>query len=306
VKLGEEGTTRAYRRIDWKRARKLHVVEGRSAAETAKLLRASPSGVRGGLWRRGWLRELPTPISELKHGVALHQVWRNLRHRQGRLTLMPAWREFGPFHAWALRSGYRKGVVIARLDRRELHGPKNCVWLPRLEALKLGSPKSVSRTPRWTITAFGETKGPMAWSRDPRCTVTLTGLMGRLKRGWKPADAITARNYRAGVEIQGKAIEAFGVTKSLAAWERDRRARVNGPSIARRIRQGMAAEGAITTPAFGSAHEDPHSMTGEREHCLRAYGAAWSQPENRGQRPTKLHFLKSRATLRLRTTKGEK
>jgi len=261
VTLGQPSEPRAYRPIDWARARRMHLVEGLDTAQVAKRLGASYSGLRDGLRRRGWLRERPTPIRELKHGVALHRVWSDLRERHGERTFAPEWRAFPRFHAWALPSGYQKGLVIARLDRREPHGPKNCVWLPRREALKLGRPKRVSRTPRWTITAFGETKGPMAWSRDPRCTVTLTGLAGRLKRGWKPEDAITGRNYRASVEIEGKAIEAFGMTKSLAAWERDRRARVNGPSIARRIRRGIAAETAITTPAFGSAHDEPHSLT---------------------------------------------
>lgn len=100
------------------------------------------------------------------------------------------------------------------------------------------------------LRALAQPSRGWGWARDPRSTVTLAGLLARLKRGLKPRQAITARKRREGVEPAGKVVDAWGVTKSLAAWARDRRARVGAPTIAKRLGRGMRAEEAITTPAF--------------------------------------------------------
>ncbi|MBK7642810.1 MAG: hypothetical protein IPJ19_07110 [Planctomycetes bacterium] len=45
------------------------------------------------------------------------------------------------------------------------------------------------------VRAFGQVKGPAAWSRDKRCRVTKAGLSRRLRRGWDPERAITTPAY---------------------------------------------------------------------------------------------------------------
>lgn len=77
VTLGEQLKARPYRRIDWKRARRLHVTEGRDVAQTARRLRASPSGVRSGLRRRGWSRRLGL------HTVSWMHLQLHLLHSRG-------------------------------------------------------------------------------------------------------------------------------------------------------------------------------------------------------------------------------
>jgi hypothetical protein len=67
-----------------------------------------------------------------------------------------------------------------------------------------------------------------------------------------PEAAISATNQREAVELDGKPITAFGVTKSAAAWSRDRRARVGADTIRLRVARGIEPERAITTPAFAA------------------------------------------------------
>lgn len=257
--------------IDWERVRKLHVTRGLSIADTALELGASYHGVLRGLRARGWMRELATPVHEVIHGKALHKAWSAMHERCTSpshpdyarigavgISVAKVWTEFAAFHAWALRAGHRKGLVCTRLDRSKDYGPDNCAWLPRRESSRFHRPTKVSRKPRWTITAFGETKGPTAWTRDARCTVTFSGLIARLKGGAKPEDAIAASNQRADVDLEGRRlITAFGTKKSLAAWSRDKHAKVGMSSIAARIDRGIAPAAAITSPPFEVEGERP-------------------------------------------------
>lgn len=41
------------------------------------------------------------------------------------------------------------------------------------------------------ITAFGETKSMLAWTKDNRCVVNYTTLIYRIKNGWNPEDAVS-------------------------------------------------------------------------------------------------------------------
>jgi hypothetical protein len=105
---------------------------------------------------------------------------------------------------------------------------------------------------RWTITAFGETKGPTAWSRDRRCRVSLSTVCRRLRDGWDAESAIATAPEKPG--LTGKArrpVRAFGRVQSVAEWLRDPRCSVrSGATILMRIERGIGAETAITAPPF--------------------------------------------------------
>lgn len=105
---------------------------------------------------------------------------------------------------------------------------------------------------RWTITAFGETKGPTAWSRDPRCQVNLRALLNRLRAGWDPEEAITTtplgRNHG---PRPTRLVRAFGEVKGATAWSRHTCCKVTLVTLIRRLDRGVPAEEAITTPPFG-------------------------------------------------------
>jgi len=72
-----------------------------------------------------------------------------------------------------------------------------------------------------------------------------------LDRGLSAIDTITRRKRHEVDYRSSKAIDAWGTSKPLAAWERDRRAKVNAGSIARRIRRGWNSEDAIATLVYG-------------------------------------------------------
>jgi hypothetical protein len=171
------------------------------------------------------------------------------------IRVCEAWQDFEPFHAWAMRSGYRAGLCLARSDRRGNYEPGNCAWVTRAELLR-SSKRKVSRNPRWTVTAFGETKGPYAWTRDRRCAVSLTGLLLRLRGGWKSEEAITTPS-RTGPQEPVIWVTAFGETKGIEDWARDRRSRVGATSMRKRLDRGMPAEKAISTPAFEAGRKVP-------------------------------------------------
>src|SRR5262249_46401742 len=158
----------------------------------------------------------------------LHKAWQNMHERcrseahpdyakvgaRG-IRVCTEWEDFSVFHAWALRSGYRPGLCLARTDRDKNYGPSNCEWLTRIE-MTARMEHTISRKPRWTVTAFGETKSPTAWSRDPRCTVTLSGLINRLRhQGLSGRDAITAEPQTPGRPEPEVFVRAFGEEKGL-------------------------------------------------------------------------------------------
>jgi hypothetical protein len=99
------------------------------------------------------------------------------------------------------------------------------------------------------VTACEETKGPYAWSRDRRCAVSFSGLVERLRKGWRSEDAIVTSS-RTGPEAPVVWVTAFGEKKGVEDWVRDRRCRVGPSSLRERLRKGMPAEVAIATPPF--------------------------------------------------------
>lgn len=242
VTYGKASKSRRYRRIDWKRVQKLRDLP---ATEIARRLGNAPTAILRGLKDRGWL-ERPIPIRELKHGEQLYNVWDNMRQRQG----APGWPTFVAFHAWALKSGYAPGLHLTRPNRAKAAGPRNAVWLPVSESLTFRRPLTASHKPMRLIRAFGERKGATEWANDPRCVVTVTGLLARLDRGMKPQDAITKRKRREADYNSSKEVTAWGVEKPVAAWARDRRAKVGEHSIRQRLKAGWMPEAAISTAAF--------------------------------------------------------
>jgi hypothetical protein len=250
-----DGATRPAYPIDWDRALRLYVTQRLSVAETAAKLGASSKGVHDGLRARGLLRPRPTPVADLPHGKALHLAWMWIRasckHRRVAVSMSKAWEEFGEFHAWAIKAGHQPGLVLTRLNGAKDYGPDNCRWLPRGESVRFHRPTAASTKGRWAVTAFGETKSAAAWIRDPRCRVGPTGLAKRLHSGMPPEQAITQPSLYRAAERKGQlSITAFKVTKSVAAWARDPRARVSAGTIWGRIQRGMRPEQAITMPAF--------------------------------------------------------
>jgi len=123
------------------------------------------------------------------------------------------------------------------------------------------------------IYAFGEGKSLREWERDGRAAVTRKAIEFRLKMGWSPELAITLGIREAAIAM-GRAsyqIEAFGEVKSLFAWARDKRAKVDRHTIRDRIARGYPPEIAISAEPHDGACRPKNPV-----RLLEAFGEAKS------------------------------
>ena len=177
----------------------------------------------------------------------------NVGRRESHVPAMVArWADYLAFRDWATAQGYRRGQCLVRLDPRRPFNPANCRFVDRSDVILYAKPpKKPLGHPRFLIRALGTAKGLVAWSRDPRCTVTVATIRRRLRAGWSSTDAITtpaAKPGSAGHPV--REVTAFRQTKGLADWARDRRCKVTLPGLSDRLRRGMDPEAAITTPPY--------------------------------------------------------
>lgn len=102
------------------------------------------------------------------------------------ITVCPEWESsYETFRDWSLANGWKPGLSIERIGNEFGYSPENCRWIPRGD-------QNLNKRNNRRVTAFGETKVVSEWVRDPRCTVTHSGLLIRLKKGWDAEFAITA------------------------------------------------------------------------------------------------------------------
>ena len=248
------------RLLDWERIVALHTRDGLAPAEIAAAVGANESTIRHGLKARGqWQKPAP-----LAHGRELRKIWEAVRSRceneddpsyryygaRGK-RLCAAWREFRSFHRWGVESGYEVGQCLALSKRARVYSPRNCSWTTPLETTLQAYHPDSKMPPRWTVEAFGETKGPTEWSRDRRCLVSASGLIRRLRAGWPPEEAISAPPQTPGKSGEMvRPVTAFGSTKSVADWSRDPRCSVTTTTIEARLDRGIDPEQAIATPPY--------------------------------------------------------
>jgi hypothetical protein len=210
---------------------RLHFEKGLDCPEIARRLGRSASTIFVGLRKRCVYRRRQALYHGLKWGKRLLATWYRMHvrcskptHREFRyfgargIRVARVWRSFAPFHAWAISAGYRPGLCLTRIDRRRSFSPENCAWAPLVETIHRARYPPREVKPRWTVTAFGESKGPTAWAKDRRCAVSLTALCLRLRSGMPPEEAITLPRRRPAGERWLRLVSAFGEIKSLAQW----------------------------------------------------------------------------------------
>jgi len=252
--------------IDWDEASRLYLEEGLSQPDVARRVGASYTGVVAAFKRLGVHRERQPAPTSTPEGRRLHKTWQSLHRRcsDSSDTLFPyngakgikvcrEWSLFSPFLTWALATGAKRGLCLIRLEASEDYSPKNCAWMTRTEASRRSRPPSRPHPPRRPITAFGEAKGVVAWSKDARCSVSSTTISSRLDRGWDAVSAITSpAENRGGSETVYTELEAFGETKGITDWTRDRRCKVSLSGLTERLRRGWSPEEAIATRPYES------------------------------------------------------
>jgi len=72
----------------------------------------------------------------------------------------------------------------------------------------------------------------------------------RLVRGWSGKAAVSKPGVGRTRSL-GQQLRAFGASKTIAGWLKDRRCRVTRTGIDERIRRGWTVEEAISTPPLG-------------------------------------------------------
>jgi transposase-like protein len=249
-----QAPTRAERRkeTDWAQVERLVLEEGLTRAEVARRLRIPKPTVYAYFQRNGIRVPSTPPRNEPE--VRLAGVWRGMHQRaqQEGLRVTHGWKRFDAFRGWARANGYQRGKVLVRVDCSRGWSPANCRFVPKGAAVRYHKEgrKPGGGRPRWTVEAFGDTKGVSAWSRDRRCAVSLTTLTDRLRDGWEPEQAIAIPPQSYGRGPRGCLFRAFGESKTLSEWERDPRCVTSRTALRARLERGIPFESALTVPAW--------------------------------------------------------
>jgi hypothetical protein len=258
----ERARARVRSALDWQRARRLYE-RGMNFSQVARELGVTLTGVRDALRRHGVPFRPRSTLTVTREGVLLCKVWSSMRarcrnpddrlyHYAGArgIRVCRDWGRFAAFREWALRSGWKPGLCLVRLDDRTGYSPGNCRFVTRRRSSLSTRKPSRTRRPYVLVTAFDETKGLTEWSRDPRCAVSARLFAQRLRAGRRPEEALTDPPLVLKRPAGRHLITAFGETKSLARWQRDPRCKVRSFGLRNRLAQGMDPERAITTPAW--------------------------------------------------------
>jgi hypothetical protein len=130
--------------VDWDRVVRMHRERGLSASEIAAALKLSYTTIWGGLRKRGAFEPAVGAMTPTRH--RLYGLWESLWKRttdpkvvlykscgaQG-VRVCAEWRNFEPFFEWAIATGAKPGLCIARIRRLGPYSPANCVWSTRAE-----------------------------------------------------------------------------------------------------------------------------------------------------------------------------
>jgi len=149
-------------------------------------------------------------INGHKTWTKLYGVWGSMRKRctcptvkdyprygaRG-ITVCKAWLDsYDAFRAWAVSSGYRKGLTLDRVDSNGNYTPENCRWIPK------GAQQANVRS-AILLTLEGETHSLYTWARIVNLPADI--LRSRHYLGWTAEQVLrtpklTNGNYRPGVQ----------------------------------------------------------------------------------------------------------
>lgn len=141
------------------------------------------------------------------------------------------WHNFNNFYKWCISNGARSDLFLDRIDNNGDYKPSNCRFITRKE-------NNNNKSNNTYLKAFGEEKTLSQWIDDKRCNVEYATLQKRLRLGWDPEEAITAkplskRHYKPKKGI--KKYKAFGETKTLFQWAQDERCKPSYKMLWQRV-----------------------------------------------------------------------
>lgn len=115
----------------------------------------------------------------------------NFHYLNKQIKVCDEWHKFENFFEWAMLNGYSDILSIDRIDNSKNYEPNNCRWADKCKQII-----NRDNTTKLNITAFGETKHFIEWSKDSRCVVASSTLKNRILSGWKPEESITTPSQR--------------------------------------------------------------------------------------------------------------
>lgn len=121
-------------------------------------------------------------------GTKLYNTWRGMRDRTRRkshpqyknyggrgIKVCEEWNDFNTFYKWAVKSGYKEGLTIDRIDNDDGYNPKNCRWATRKE-------QANNKRNNHILTYNGESHNIEEWAKI--LGVTRGMLVNRVRSGW--------------------------------------------------------------------------------------------------------------------------
>lgn len=90
--------------------------------------------------------------------------------------------DFFSFYNWAINNGYKNNLTLDRINVDKGYSPDNCRWV---DIITQNNNKSNTHY----ITFKGEEHSVAEWSRI--VNIKHSTILGRLKRGWSPEQALT-------------------------------------------------------------------------------------------------------------------
>lgn len=106
-----------------------------------------------------------------------------LENHQNKCTVRPitAWGETKGINAWVRDPRCNVGLACFTNRMKQGLSPEAAMTLPQTAARRYQSTE---------VTLWGETKSLYAWSKDDRISVSIDCIYKRLRRGWRPMDAL--------------------------------------------------------------------------------------------------------------------
>ena len=203
----------------------------------------------------GCLQQEEIKLANTTHGLSRHTIyilWMNIQQRcynkknkkyhiygERGIAVCKEWLDdFPTFYDWSITHGWKKGLLIDRINPNGNYEPNNCRFVTYKESAN-------NQRNNIHINAFEETKSVSEWTQDERCKVACRTLYGRIFTcNWLPEIAITTLP---GQNV--KQLTIFGETKNMNDWVKDKRCQVSRAAFYSRIKNGCDPEKALTTPA---------------------------------------------------------
>ena len=93
------------------------------------------------------------------------------------------------FYEWAIKSGYKKGLTIERIDNNKDYSPENCKWISK-------AAQSKNRRNVIVITYKGKTQCLADWARE--LGISRATIKSRLDQGRTVEEAFCKTDWRKG------------------------------------------------------------------------------------------------------------